>query len=83
MITILFFASFREQLDTESEQMEMQGLTDVGSVISMLRGRGDVWGRVFAEGQTVMVAVNQEMTEESAAIKDGDEIAFFPPVTGG
>ena len=83
MINILFFASFREQLGTESEQMEAQGLTDIASLVQKLRARGEVWARVFAEDQTVMMAINQEMAEQNALIKDGDEIAFFPPVTGG
>ncbi len=83
MIKILFFASFREQLGTDSVEMSSRDLTDVGSVLARLRSRGDEWGRVFAEGETLMMAVNQEMSEERAAVKDGDEIAFFPPVTGG
>ena len=83
MIKVLFFASFREQLGTDFEQIEAEGLTDAGSVLSMLRARGDVWGKIFAEEQTVMIAVNQEVAEAHTAIKNGDEVAFFPPVTGG
>jgi molybdopterin synthase sulfur carrier subunit len=83
MIKILYFASFREQLGTSSEELEMQGLSDVGSLLNRLRTRGAVWARVLGEDQTVMVAVNQEMSEDTALLNDGDEVAFFPPVTGG
>ena len=83
MIRILYFASFREQLDRASEQMDLDDLTNVGMLVDRLRTRGGIWGRVFAADQTVMTALNQEMCEMSAPISDGDEIAFFPPVTGG
>ena len=83
MITVRFFASFREQLGTDSEQIEAEGLPDVASVIRMLRARGGVWANVFSEQQTVMMAVNQDVAEQRTAIKNGDEVAFFPPVTGG
>ena len=83
MIKLLFFAAYREQLQTDSEEMDIQGLTDVASLQDRLRSRGGVWGRIFAKDQTLMVALNQEMVGENAGLNDGDEVAFFPPVTGG
>ncbi|MBL3526602.1 MAG: molybdopterin converting factor subunit 1 [gamma proteobacterium endosymbiont of Lamellibrachia anaximandri] len=83
MIKVLFFASLRERLDEESLEMEAEGLADLGVVLMRLRERGGIWSEVFAADQTVMMALNQEMTGADAAVKDGDEVAFFPPVTGG
>lgn len=83
MIRVLFFASFRERLNSETESLEATGLTDVGSVLALLRQRGGLWNELFAEGQAVMMAVNQEMANPQTKLEDGDELAFFPPVTGG
>ena len=83
MIKVLYFASFREQLDNDLEQIDAAGLPDVGSVLHLLRSRGAPWTSIFSEDQRVMMAVNQEVAEMTTSIQDGDEIAFFPPVTGG
>ena len=83
MIKILYFASFRERLGTTTEELADTQLNQVGDVLAQLRNREGVWKELFAEPQTVMVAVNQEMADPSTPVKDGDEVAFFPPVTGG
>jgi molybdopterin synthase sulfur carrier subunit len=83
MIRVLYFASFRERLQTAAEALSPHGIDDVGSVLQQLCQRDGPWHEIFAEGQTVMMAVNQEMAEAITPVKDGDEIAFFPPVTGG
>jgi molybdopterin synthase sulfur carrier subunit len=84
MIKVLYFARLREQLGTADEEIEPPaGLQTVGDVAALLRRRGGVWSEVLAEGETVMAAVNQEMARPETAIRDGDELAFFPPVTGG
>lgn len=83
MITILYFARLREQLGSESEQMEHTAGDTLESVMERLRARGGIWQETFAAGQLVMMAVNQEMAEPGASVNDGDEVAFFPPVTGG
>jgi molybdopterin synthase sulfur carrier subunit len=80
---VLYFASFRERLNTNSEELRSDGLTNMGAVLALLRQRGGVWQEIFAEGQTVMMAVNQEIADPQTPIKAGDELAFFPPVTGG
>jgi molybdopterin synthase sulfur carrier subunit len=83
MIHVLFFARFREELGVASEQIELGGLTSIGDLLEYLRERGDAWGRLFAEDQRVMMALNQEMADKETPLKAGDEVALFPPVTGG
>ena len=83
MIRVLYFASFRERLNTDAEVIQSHGITDVASVLRLFAKRGGVWCEIFAVDQTVMMAVNQEIATPQTLVKDGDELAFFPPVTGG
>jgi molybdopterin synthase sulfur carrier subunit len=83
MIQVLFFARFREELGVSSERIDPDGLSCVGDLLDTLRRRGDAWARLFAEDQRVMMAVNQELADRNTTLKPGDEVAFFPPVTGG
>ncbi len=84
MIKVLFFARLREQLDTEMLESEAGSeLPDIAAIIRLLKQRGAVWAEVFDGDQMVLMAVNQEVADADTAIKDGDEVAFFPPVTGG
>ena len=81
LIRILYFASLGEQLGTREETLEAAGAETAGALMERLRARGDAWSAAF--GDTVMIAVNQEMAGRDAPVTDGDEVAFFPPVTGG
>ncbi|MCP4127472.1 MAG: molybdopterin converting factor subunit 1 [Gammaproteobacteria bacterium] len=84
MIKVLFFARLREQLDTEMLEFDAgPELPDIAAIIRLLKQRGDMWAKVLGDEQMVLVALNQEMTDSASAVKDGDEVAFFPPVTGG
>jgi molybdopterin synthase sulfur carrier subunit len=84
MINVLFFARLREELKTASDTLDYAPeITTVGAVVTQLKLRGGVWQEVFGDGQTVLAAVNQEMCDMDAPVSDGDEVAFFPPVTGG
>lgn len=83
-LRLLFFASLRERLGTASEELDLpSSVTTVGALREHLRARGGAWAEVFAPARTVRAAVNQDMVQAGAPVKAGDEIAFFPPVTGG
>ncbi|SMB28410.1 molybdopterin synthase, small subunit [Sterolibacterium denitrificans] len=82
-LKILYFASLREALDSSGEELALPaGVTSLAALREHLAGRGGVW-RKLVESQSLRAAVNQKMADAEAAIADGDEIAFFPPVTGG
>jgi molybdopterin synthase sulfur carrier subunit len=83
MIEIKYFARFREELGTDSEQIDASLVDTVEALLGQLRARGDAWSRLFAEDQRVMMAVNQELVDRARPLVDGDEVALFPPVTGG
>jgi len=84
MITILYFASLREQLNKASEQLECPGaVSSVGELRKWLCERGSPWSQVLDTDALVMMSINHEMADPGSEINDGDEIAFFPPVTGG
>lgn len=81
-LTVRFFARFREQLNTESLQLSVSPGQTVADIMVVLATRGGPWQELRSD-QSVMVAVNQAMAKPSTPVKTGDEVAFFPPVTGG
>lgn len=84
MITVLYLARLREALGKASEQIALPAdVRDLEALRAMLRGRGGAWAEEMADNKPVRAAVNQEMAHGDTPIGDGDEIAFFPPVTGG
>lgn len=74
-ITVRFFAGLRERLGTEREELDASAVATVA----------DAWTTITAEPLTdnVLAAVNQEYAGTDSPVRDGDEVAFFPPVTGG
>lgn len=83
MIQVRFFASIREQLGCDQLSLPAEGLSTVAQVLDALVAQhGESWQAVL-QGQRVLVAVNQSMASVDAAVQAGDEVAFFPPVTGG
>lgn len=84
MVTLLYFASLRERLGCSREQLALpSGNSTVSSLVEELRARDSRWTEAFAPGRTWRVAVNQQMADLGTPVKPGDEVAFFPPVTGG
>jgi sulfur-carrier protein len=83
-IQLKYFASVREALGLAEESVELpEGIATVGDVRAWLRTRGGAWEQALAEGRALRMACNHEMTDASARVTDGCEVAFFPPVTGG
>lgn len=85
MIKILYFARLREALGTAGEELPPDTeVTTVKDIAALLSRRGGIWSEILGgEDGSVLVAVNQEMARPETSVKDGDEVAFFPPVTGG
>ncbi len=82
MAKILYFARLGEQLNASSEELILDDINTVRHLVEHLQDRGEPWSSEFESGR-VLVAVNQEMSDFDSVIKESDEIAFFPPVTGG
>jgi sulfur-carrier protein len=83
-IKVLFFASLKERLGKGAEEIEVPAnVSTVAALRAHLNARGGAWGEAFAEKKLVKAAVNQDMVAPTAPIQAGDEVAFFPPVTGG
>ncbi|HET8730187.1 MAG TPA: molybdopterin converting factor subunit 1 [Moraxellaceae bacterium] len=83
MITILYFARFRERLGQDREALALPAPATVQALLDVLVARGGPWAEQLGGGRGVLVAVNQQMASREAALDDGDEVAIFPPVTGG
>jgi molybdopterin synthase sulfur carrier subunit len=83
MIHLRYFASLRETLGVADEQLELPaGIKDVADLCNWLRERGGTWDSALADRQ-LHVAVNQVIARQDSPVADGDEVAWFPPVTGG
>lgn len=84
MIKLLYFASLRERLDLAEERLTLPpAVSTVAALLDNLRARGGPWAEVLGPGETLLTAVNQELASPQTPVEDGDEVAIFPPVTGG
>ncbi len=83
-LKLLFFAALREQVGVADESIDLpDGITTVAALRTYLMHRGEAWQRALASNRALRVAVNQDMAQGSTPVSSGDEVAFFPPVTGG
>jgi molybdopterin synthase sulfur carrier subunit len=81
MIKVLFFAQIREVLQCDS--LEIQSApTNLEELRNQLASKSELWAETI-KGNSALAAVNQTISDNQVALKDGDEVAFFPPVTGG
>ncbi|KXV67483.1 molybdopterin converting factor [Acetobacter malorum] len=83
-VTIFYFAALREQMgrETESVRLPVQPIT-VEALVTELRQKDAGMDEVFAASPRIRVAINQTLATFQDTVKSGDELAFFPPMTGG
>ena len=84
MITVLYFARLKESLNYSTEEIDLPADVNTIALLKLhLAKRGEAWANLFNGQQTIRAAINHALVDNDAAIKNGDEVAFFPPVTGG
>lgn len=82
-IRVLFFASLRERVGVAAEELILpEGVDTVGKLRAHIAARAGDWD-ALAAGNSLRAAVNQRMAHPDTTVSEGDEVAFFPPVTGG
>ena len=83
MLTIQYFASVRETLGKASEQIQLPDhVSTVAELTELLATRGDAW-QLLQNSSQVLIAVNQSVADRSTRLLGSEEVAFFPPMTGG
>jgi molybdopterin synthase sulfur carrier subunit len=84
MIKIKYFAKLSENLGLKSEEIEFGSRSEnINALIQLFAKRGEPWATEFSAETKFLVAVNHEMCGRDTTLQEGDEVAFFPPVTGG
>jgi len=83
-LQVLYFARLRDAVGRSSETIDAPPeVASVGQLRAWLAGRGSPWQEAFEQVRGVRSAVDQVMADDQAPLRDGAEVAFFPPVTGG
>jgi molybdopterin synthase sulfur carrier subunit len=83
-LTVLYFAWLRERAGLAEETVETPAsVVTVADLIAFLRARGPRHAAAFADTRVIRCAVNQDFADPATELRPGDEVAFFPPVTGG
>ena len=83
-VKLFYFAKVREAIGIDREELDLgNNIKTVSDLIEVLKGRGSHWQDMFSMSTTFRMAVNQEMVEATHKISGNDEVAFFPPITGG
>lgn len=83
-VNLVYLARLREAFGRTGERLTLVAVSaTVGDLLARLRSRGDPWARELAPGRAFRVAVNHDLAAGDATLRDGDEVALLPPVTGG
>jgi len=83
-VQLRYFASLREALGVEVEAIDLpEAVATADALRDWLAARGGVWAEQLAPGRPVRVALAQRMAQPGTVLSEGQEVAFFPPVTGG
>jgi len=83
-VSVVYLARLREAFGKASEYVEVPGgVTSAGALRAWLAERGGVWAAELAPGRAVRIAVNHTLAQPDTPVRPGDEVAIFPPVTGG
>ena len=83
-VSLVYLARLREAFGKSSERAEVPtGVTSVAALRTWLAARGGVWATELAPGRAVRIAVNHTLAQPDTTVRPGDEVAIFPPVTGG
>lgn len=84
MIELLYFAWVRERIGRDGERVELPaGVATAAGLLAWLESRGDGYRAALADRTRLRIAINQAFAPLDAPLKAGDEVAIFPPVTGG
>ena len=84
MVQLVYLARLRDAFGSSGERVELpDGIASVAALLQWLRTRGGAWALELAPGRAVRVAVNHDIARAETPLKAGDEVALFPPVTGG
>ena len=83
-IKILYFARLKEAVNYSSEDIDLpETIKTITALKNYLSQRGEIWANLFSGKQVIRAAINHALVDDLALIQADDEVAFFPPVTGG
>jgi molybdopterin synthase sulfur carrier subunit len=82
-VKLVYLARLRDAFGRADERVTLAGGSSVGALLDSLRARGEPWSRELAPTRAFRVAVNHDVVGAATTLRDGDEVALLPPVTGG
>ena len=82
-VFVKYFARFREALSCSEEEIDVKNNAQLKDLITLLATRKGEWQKIFSASENLLSAINQNIAQPEQDLYEGDEIAFYPPVTGG